>query len=83
MMEKIKDLFEKTLSEDKTYFTVGDQIKFVQGDVSPYNLNIEIGFDYGNIVGLSGSDYNVKLDNGNTIKVKNQHAYAFGNADAS
>ena len=79
--EKINEIFMGILTEDTTYYEVGAGIKFAQEDVSQYNTGKEIGFDYGKIVSLKGMDYVVEMDDGVQITVKNQHAYAFGNAD--
>lgn len=82
-MKTFKDLMNDILTEDETFFNVGDSVKFVQGDVAPYNVGKNIGFDYGVILKLSGKDYIVKMDDGVEITVQNQHAYAFGNADGA
>jgi len=79
--EKMDGLFMDILNEDTTYYNVGDGVKFTPEDVAQYNVGKEIGFDYGKIISLKGMDYVVELDSGVKITVKNQNAYAFGNAD--
>jgi len=79
--EKIDGIFMDILTENVSYYEVGDGIKFTQEDVGQYNPGKEIGFDYGKIVSLKGMDYVVDLDSGVQILVKNQNAYAYGNAD--
>ena len=78
----IKEIFSNTLCESENFYKMGQGIKFDQSEVVKYNQNVEIGFDHGVIVKNVGSDYIVKLDNGNEIKVKNQNALSVGNADA-
>lgn len=81
-MKSFEELMEGTLSEDVSYYVVGDNVKFAQGDVGIYNKGKEIGFDWGTIVKMKGKDYIVRLDSGVEITVQNQHAYGTGNADA-
>lgn len=82
-MKKISEIMEDILFEANSYYSVGDSIKFVQAEVGQYNADKTIGFDYGIIIANQGEDYIVRMDDAQEILVKNDHAYAFGNADAT
>ena len=76
----LKKLFSEVLMEE-SYYSVGQSIKFDLQGVREDNPETELGFGYGMIVDKRGMDYICRLDTGKEVLVKNQYAYAFGNAD--
>ena len=76
-------IFKNVLTEDVNYFDVGQSVRFDIENVSKYNQDNEIGFGYGMITGKTGDIYEIRLDNGQTIKVKNTDAYSSGGSDAT
>jgi len=79
--DNLNGIFVGILSEDKSYYNVGESIKYDLESAAKDNPGKDVSFGYGMVVAKSGMDYILKLDNGQEIKVKNENAYAFGNAD--
>jgi len=79
--ENLNSIFTDILTEDTSYYNVGDSIKYDLESAANDNPGKDVSFGYGMVVAKSGMDYILKLDNGQEIKVKNGNAYAYGNAD--
>lgn len=77
-------IFSNILTEgDDNYYSPEQFIEFDIQEVAKYNPNKEIGFGYGKIIKANPKDYLVLLYNGQEIKVKKAHVYAFSGSDAT
>lgn len=73
--------FIREAAETQNY-EVGQSVKFILDQVTQYiEPDTFGGMNYGTITVKGTNSYDVRLPNGNIVKIKAEDIYAYGNAD--